>query len=378
MCNGRALGSQRDLLGHGPQKRTQFPRDGANHLVGIFPSGASLSGAFAESSRRLPTALLDRLGHLLQTSWQMPADCGGVARGPGAFDQGPAGMAMARLGAAALVAPLARRVCRGCEAQGVQQLSRVIAPGAVAACGPSGHCARALPPAESLESVDARGAPPGLPLVGACVFQTRQPCGVVGDRSDVCLAHDRRCRGGTDDLAAPPEVGWTPGGPARRTDSVPQEQGFALELRRLKSADGLCTRSAQVPHRCILHLGHVDRGAVPRAQQAGQCEGIPTVGVAPIPGLFGAQGGRHDPADMAFCGQRAGEPVPAGARLIDKEEMCACGLHLTDAWIDVTLSCPDVAEEDDGGVVCLGDVRHGNRLVMDIQADGKRARLVHG
>src|SRR5215813_5881309 len=47
MFHGRALCSQRDLLGHGPHTRTQFPRDGDNHLVGIFPSGASLSVAFA-------------------------------------------------------------------------------------------------------------------------------------------------------------------------------------------------------------------------------------------------------------------------------------------------------------------------------------------
>jgi hypothetical protein len=44
----------------------------------------------------------------------------------------------------------------------------------------------------------------------------------------------------------------------------------------------------------------------------------------------------------------------------------------------ITLSCTDVAEGDDFGVVFLGDVRNGNRLFMDIQSDGKRARLVHG
>ena len=110
--NGRALCSQRDLLGHGPHKRTQFPRDGDHNLVGMFPSGASLSGALASSSLRLPTAILDRLGPLLQASWQMPAHVGGGARGPGACDQGTAGLAVARLGDAALVAPLSRRVCR--------------------------------------------------------------------------------------------------------------------------------------------------------------------------------------------------------------------------------------------------------------------------
>src|SRR5438093_4636258 len=80
MCTGHALGRQRDLLGHGPQKRPQFPRAGANDLVGLFPSGASLAVAVAASSLRLPTAIVDRLGALLQASWQQPADCGGGSR----------------------------------------------------------------------------------------------------------------------------------------------------------------------------------------------------------------------------------------------------------------------------------------------------------
>jgi len=210
------------------------------------------------------------------------------------------------------------------------------------------------------------------------VCQTRQPCGVGGDRSDVCLAHARLGRGGPADLAEPPEVGGTPGGPARRTEIVPQEQGCALALHRLQSAAGLCTRPAQVPHRCILHLGPGDRGEGPRAPQAGQFAGITPLGFAPIPGLWGAQGGRHAPADLAFLGQRAGEPVPAGARLIDKEEMFALGLPLADEWIAGTLSCTDGAAGDDFGVVCLGDVRHGQRLFLDLQAEGKRARLVPG
>jgi hypothetical protein len=58
--------------------------------------------------------------------------------------------------------------------------------------------------------------------------------------------------------------------------------------------------------------------------------------------------------------------------------MCAFGLHLTNELIEVTLSCTDIAEGDAFGVVFLGDVRNGNRLFMDIQSDGKRARLVHG
>jgi hypothetical protein len=80
----------------------------------------------------------------------------------------------------------------------------------------------------------------------------------------------------------------------------------------------------------------------------------------------------------SFLGQRVGEPVPTGARLRDKDELFAFRLHLTNELIDVTLSRTDGAEGDDRSVVCLGYVRNGNRLFMDSQSDGKRARLVHG
>jgi hypothetical protein len=72
--------------GHGPHQRTQCPRDGANDWVGLCPSGAALSVAFAQASLGLPPASVDRLGHLRQASLQRPADFRGGARGPSAFD----------------------------------------------------------------------------------------------------------------------------------------------------------------------------------------------------------------------------------------------------------------------------------------------------
>src|SRR4030095_11203458 len=69
--NSLALWRQRDLLGNGPHKSTQFPRDGDDHLVGIFSSGAQLSVAFAQAYLRLPTEILDGLGHLLSGVLQM-------------------------------------------------------------------------------------------------------------------------------------------------------------------------------------------------------------------------------------------------------------------------------------------------------------------
>src|SRR5262245_33781950 len=44
---GFGLWSAWDLLGHSPQKRTQFPGDGANHLGGVVPEGEQLPIALA-------------------------------------------------------------------------------------------------------------------------------------------------------------------------------------------------------------------------------------------------------------------------------------------------------------------------------------------
>src|SRR5215470_5720468 len=169
----------------------------------------------------------------------------------------------------------------------IYQLSRVLKPGEVTEFGYSSHCDRGLHPTESLERVDDRGEAPGRHLVGKFLVQTRQPFGVFGDRTDVLLEHDLLCRGGTDDLAEPSEVGWSPGGSARITDIVPQEKGFQPKLRGLQITDGIFTRPAQVSNRFILNRWDIDRGEVARAHQASQFDGIPAVGFDPIPGLFG-------------------------------------------------------------------------------------------
>jgi hypothetical protein len=58
--------------------------------------------------------------------------------------------------------------------------------------------------------------------------------------------------------------------------------------------------------------------------------------------------------------------------------MRTCGRQLTDELIDITLAGTNVAQGDNLGVVCFGDIGTGERLFVDIQTDGEWARLVHG
>jgi hypothetical protein len=189
---------------------------------------------------------------------------------------------------------------------------------------------------------------------------------VVGDHADVFLKDDLLRRGGTDDLTEPSEVGWTPGGPACVPDIVPQEKGFEPKLRGRQITDGIFTRPAQIPNGFILNRRDIDRGEVPRAHQACQFDGVTTVGFDPISGLFGDQGGSDDPANMAFCGEIAVEPIATRPSFIDKDEVWAFGLQPADQFIDIALARPDVPKGDDLGVRFLGDVSDGNGLFMNI------------
>jgi len=106
--------------------------------------------------------------------------------------------------------------------------------------------------------------------------------------------------------------------------------------------------------------------------------GITPVGFDPVTRLFGNQGGGDDPAGVAFLRQVPIEPVAAGARFIDEDELLAFGLELPDKLIDITLPGSDSAKGDDFCAIVLGDVGDRDRLFVDISSDIKRARLLHG
>jgi hypothetical protein len=62
---------------------------------------------------------------------------------------------------------------------------------------------------------------------------------------------------------------------------------------------------------------------------------------------LGNQGRGDDPAAVAFLGEIPVEPVPTGARFIDKDERLGLRVELPDEVIDVTLTGADGAQIDD-------------------------------
>jgi len=233
----------------------------------------------------------------------------------------------------------------------MHELSRGVEAGEIAACGHWGHRHSDLHPAPGLEGVDHRGQPPGLARGVECWFQTWKPFGVLGDGSDVCMAHHLLGGRGTDRLAEPPQVGRAPGGPARIPHIRPQQNRFAPKLGGFESADGICTGPAQVTNGVVLHPGDVDRGQVTRAPQPGQFDGISPVGCDPIPGLCGEQGGSDNPTDRAFLSARALEPIATRPCFRDKDQMLAFGRHVPDELVDIALARPNGAEGANRSVV---------------------------
>jgi hypothetical protein len=106
--------------------------------------------------------------------------------------------------------------------------------------------------------------------------------------------------------AAPPQGGRAPGGPTRRTESRPPAPGVAPTLRGCARVARLVLRRPPGAHGGSLHGGDVAGCQVPRAPQAGQCDGVSPVGGDPIPGWWGAPGGRDDPAPLACLGCETG------------------------------------------------------------------------
>ena len=80
---------------------------------GMFASCHESSGALTPPDLGLPADVLDDLGWCFQSPWQMSADLGGIAVGPGAFDQSPSGLGVTGFGHGTLLAPLTEAYAEG-------------------------------------------------------------------------------------------------------------------------------------------------------------------------------------------------------------------------------------------------------------------------
>ena len=136
---------------------------------------------------------------------------------------------------------------------------------------------------------------------------------------------------------------------------MPEQTGCEAERGRLASVARLFPRAAQGPQRVVLDRGDIDRREVPCAHQARQGAGITTLRFATVAGLLREQGRGNDPAAVAFLGQRAREPIAAGAGFRDNDALRALGLQWPEERVDITRPGPDRPQRDDFRAICLGD-----------------------
>jgi hypothetical protein len=376
--DGGILRCDGDLFGNGPHKGDQFPGDGHHDLIGVFPPGAQSSIPFAEPYLCLPANILYGFGELFQAQLQVATDFRGIAVRPGPFDECMSSMGVPCLGERALPPPLTAGIFRGRQAQVTHELSGVVKAGQIPEFRDDGDSYGTLPPPQGLQGLDHRLKPPGLHLFVARLVETLQTCGVLVHRPDLFLEDDLLGRGCTDDVSEPAQGGRSPGCLACLADILPQQKRFEPELGRLESPAGIFTRPAQIATGFVFDRGNIDGSEVTRAHQAGQLDGVTTSGFDPVAGLFRHQRGGHDPADEPFFRSIAIEPIPTRAGFIDKDQVLAFRLQLPDELLDIALSTPNGAEEDDLGGVVLGDIGNCERVFVDIHSDVARARLVHG
>src|SRR6266700_2396802 len=71
---------------------------GGDDDVGMLAFGDEAAEALAQADLGLPGDVLDRLGEVLEALADVGRDLGGILVGPGAFDEGAAGVAIAGLG----------------------------------------------------------------------------------------------------------------------------------------------------------------------------------------------------------------------------------------------------------------------------------------
>jgi hypothetical protein len=229
-----------------------------------------------------------------------------------------------------------------------------------------------------LAGVNHRREPPGLPLGGAFLLEARQPLGVLGYGTDVFLKDEVLGGRGPEDLAEPPQGRGAPGGPACIAEILPQAKRFKAQLCGLEVVEGILPHPAQSANRFIGHFGSVTRGEIPRAHQAGQCEGVASGGFHPLPGFLGHPRGRAAPAALACFCQRAGEPSATRAGCIDPDEVLTVGGERTDELRPGTWTGAHSPDRDDLRMGFFSDRGHGAGLCVDRPSDLERGRLGHG
>jgi hypothetical protein len=161
-------------------------------------------GALTAPDLGLPAVVLADFGWWFESPLALSAHRGGVALGPGAFDQRPSGRGGAGCGDGPLAALRTGGRFRGPQAHDCPQGSWMRKTSAIANFSYHGDGHGAWPTA------------PGWHGIVPFLFETLEACGLLMNRRHRVVPAEGRCRGGTAPLSEPSAGGRAPMGPRGR------------------------------------------------------------------------------------------------------------------------------------------------------------------
>ena len=176
-------------------------------------------------------------------------------------------------------------------------------------------------------------------------FDPLQAVVAFRDRPHTFLKDDLLGGRRADHVREPAQMGGAPIRPPRIANILPQQEGFKAQLGGFQIFEDIFSRSGQVADGFILDRRDIHRGEIARPHQASQLHGIPPIGLYPVACFFRNQRWSNHPTLELLLHQIPIQPVAAGARFIDEDQLLGFGLELTDQLVNVALAGADIPSE---------------------------------
>ena len=203
----------------GPHEGDEFTGDRRDRHVRVLAARHEPTSPLAQAHLGLPGDVLDVLRQSLEPLLHRLGDFGGMAVGPGAFDEHAAGVAVASLGDRALPAGGAAGVLGGDEADEGGELARRVEAREIAQLRDDGDGDGVLHTPQGLQRLDKRPEAPGGDVVAEFGFESVQAVGGLGAGAQGLLEDDLLGRGGAH------HAGEGPAGARRSSRHGPRSAG---------------------------------------------------------------------------------------------------------------------------------------------------------
>jgi hypothetical protein len=168
-----------------------------------------------------------------------------------------------------------------------------------------------------------------------------------------------------------------PIGAAHVMATGPEQERLEPKLRILERESRRVTGATEIADGFILDGRHVHGRQIARPEQSREFDGIASVGLHLVAGLFRDERWRDDVTGESLAGPVAMECVAARSGLVGKDQRGRLRLQAPDQFVEVRLARTDRAHKHGRiGALPLG-MGDGGRIFVDVQTDEQRSRLGH-